>query len=427
MLTDDQETVVRSFWASTCTMIVVGPPGCGKTLMMHHIANAASKSGPTEALAWCAPTGVARKHLPNCRIPCTKSEWPPMTLAYLLKSKFLERLQWMICQRKITFVHVVLDEFPMVDGQQFNELLKQLRSLTCRNRIVCIGDPSQLPAVGISVFSSLYFQRLLKDEHVVKRLTTQVRFKRCPTNDMAIFCRALQLRHVNLACLMIMDRFVKGPRPPPGGSNVLYLAATNEARQLYNDEALSFRHAINRSIIYTAVNKAGAVVRFASDGQVMVTKNSKSNRDLVNGAMFTLRAVTGTPIVFNDEEYADARVLRLDKHLELTIVDETLPVSQQVEHILGTVCVQGVYEIHATPADCITYHKSQGMTWPGMLVLDLARCSFEHLYVGFTRATTFGNLHVLPCDLGTVEKAMQEPVHASTLDFMKHVQATVSN
>jgi len=427
--TSDQNKLIDTFWKTTSTLICVAPPGCGKTTVLQHIVAVIHDTCKTEAVVNVAPTGIATHHMPMCHIPKCKVEVQPMTLARLLKCNFVnDVLHWNACLGHVTFVHVVIDEFPMVDAEQFDLLLKQLAVLKIRWRLVLIGDPCQLPAVGISIFNSRKFQALLLQSHTIVPLTTQVRFLNCPTGDMLTFCTLLRKRHVNRSCMYIQERFLTKSKPPPGGAGVIYLTYCNAAREQFVADGLMYSHNVNKTIVYSIVTPAGRE-RFTC-GPVMITKNNKENRSLVNGRILQMDAITGTPSLQPDPLFPCARVLKSDKQLCMHLIDDhgnELTLKATGVQINAKI----VHTLHATQAFAITKHKAQGLTlsktqYP-YVIIDLDKCpSFEALFVACTRAQEFNQIHFLPIDLDRIANMIRQPMNQNAQTFVEHVCAHLS-
>jgi len=429
VLTRDQQMAANTFWATHHTLLVVAAAGTGKSTATAHIRNSVATGGPCavnsnarlEAAIFVAPTGIAARQLPPFFIPEGKSVIPAMTIARLLKQKFLETLQWKICKKTILFVHIFIDEFPMVDAEQFDALMGQVAALNVRSRVVLLGDPHQLPAVGISIFNSLVFRRLMNGTHSIVKLTTQVRHMHCPTHDMLPFCNAVRARNATRTCLFIQERTVQSRPPPAGGHRVVYLTALNEKRLMYIDKALAYSHNVNGSTLYTLVSDSG-LLRFTC-GPVMILKNNKDDRSLVNGLVIQLEAITGTPCLYVDPLYPFARVLKCDAKLCLHLIDDdgterTLR-SSKVQH------TKDKYEITAASGAALTIHKTQGLTipMPFVVVVDLNNfTSFAMLYVAITRVRQFRQLYFLPCDLDNIARLINEPLGLVAAAFDKHVE-----
>lgn len=121
--------------------IITGGPGTGKTTSIRAVIDLSEKSG--EKVMLCAPTGRAAKRLSEV----TGHE--ASTIHRLLEVAVDEK------GGEQRFIHnernplkadaVIVDEMSMVDVRLFASLLRGMRS---RCRLIMVGDPDQLPAVG---------------------------------------------------------------------------------------------------------------------------------------------------------------------------------------------------------------------------------------------------------------------------------------
>lgn len=130
-------------------LIVTGGPGTGKTTTMAGILKLFDKLKLTTLLA--APTGRAAKRLAEC----TGRE--ASTIHRLLEAQFDPESGGMCFLHKEDFPlradAMVVDETSMVDIMLMQSLL---RALPSRCRLILVGDPDQLPSVGLgNLFSDL--------------------------------------------------------------------------------------------------------------------------------------------------------------------------------------------------------------------------------------------------------------------------------
>ncbi|MDP9451946.1 MAG: relaxase domain-containing protein [Actinomycetota bacterium] len=134
---DPPAAAVQAVSGDEQLVLVVGPAGAGKTTMLGAAAaRLRSRRRPAVGLA---PSGKAADVL------ATETGWPATTLAKLLhehaKPEGPPAAWWMPAGTSI-----VLDESGMVSTEDLDALVGLVRRR--RWRLVCVGDPAQLPAVG---------------------------------------------------------------------------------------------------------------------------------------------------------------------------------------------------------------------------------------------------------------------------------------
>ncbi len=146
---DHQATVARAVAGDERLVLVVGPAGAGKTTALGSAARMlGDQSRPVLGLA---PSGKAADVL------ATETGWPGTTLAKLLHEHARPDgpgPAW----RPPAGTTVVLDEASMASTEDLDALV----ALVQRNRwrLVCVGDPAQLPAVGRGGMFAHWCERL---------------------------------------------------------------------------------------------------------------------------------------------------------------------------------------------------------------------------------------------------------------------------
>lgn len=130
-------------------VLVVGPAGAGKTTALGHAARLLAKQGrPALGLA---PSGKAADVL------AAETGWPAATLAKLLYEHARPGgpgPAW----RLPVGTSVVVDEAAMASTEDLDALVALVERH--RWRLVCVGDPAQLPAVGRGGLFALWCERL---------------------------------------------------------------------------------------------------------------------------------------------------------------------------------------------------------------------------------------------------------------------------
>ena len=130
-------------------MLVVGPAGTGKTTALGNAARLLGAQG--RAAVGLAPSGKAADVLG------AETDWPATTLAKLLYEHGRPDgpgPAW----RLPAGTSVVLDEAGMASAQDLGALVALVERH--RWRLVCVGDPAQLPAVGRGGMFALWCERL---------------------------------------------------------------------------------------------------------------------------------------------------------------------------------------------------------------------------------------------------------------------------
>jgi len=146
---DKQMAVARATAGGTRLVLVVGPAGAGKTTALGHAARLLADQGrPVLALA---PSGKAADVL------AAETGWPATTLAKLLHEHARPGgpgAAWRLPADST----VVLDEASMASTEDLDALVALVQRH--RWRLVCVGDPAQLPAVGRGGMFALWCERL---------------------------------------------------------------------------------------------------------------------------------------------------------------------------------------------------------------------------------------------------------------------------
>lgn len=146
--------------------LIAGGPGTGKTFtagwMISILTNILEeKLGRTPVVALAAPTGKAALHLETC---VRKAAGQSLKLSAGMT------LHSLLSQLPLIADLVVVDESSMIDLEWMNKLLKELPSGT---RLILMGDPHQLPPVGMgSIFVDMI--QTMPHTHLHKCLRTDI-------------------------------------------------------------------------------------------------------------------------------------------------------------------------------------------------------------------------------------------------------------
>ncbi len=146
---DAQAAMARAVAGDERLVLVVGPAGAGKTTALGQAARLlAGRGRPTIGLA---PSGKAADVL------AAETGWPATTLAKLLHEQARPDgpgSAW----RLPAGTTVVLDEAAMASTDDLDALVGRVERYGWR--LVCVGDPAQLPAVGRGGMFALWCERL---------------------------------------------------------------------------------------------------------------------------------------------------------------------------------------------------------------------------------------------------------------------------
>jgi exodeoxyribonuclease V alpha subunit len=146
--------------------LIAGGPGTGKTYtagwMISILAELLKeKLGRTPIIALAAPTGKAALHLENSL----------QKVAENLKHITGVTLHSLLSKLPLQADLIVVDEASMIDLEWMNKLLKEIPR---NSRLILIGDPHQLPPVGMgSIFVDMI--EILPHTHLNKCLRTELR------------------------------------------------------------------------------------------------------------------------------------------------------------------------------------------------------------------------------------------------------------
>ena len=165
----DQDTVLRQLpghdaldvlqqqaldqWWHHRLLLLTGGPGTGKTTLVGHLLAADLARGGGERIKLAAPTGKAAARLQEALQAAGCCLGPPAEPLCRIGATTLHRLLELnpggpgrTAQRPIAADTVVVDELSMVDLPLLQMLLAALQP---RTRLLLLGDPAQLPPIGL--------------------------------------------------------------------------------------------------------------------------------------------------------------------------------------------------------------------------------------------------------------------------------------
>lgn len=415
-------------------LIVEADAGTGKTVASLALINALIKDSMCAAIT-CCPTAVGAAEQPEGFMPCKHKTamrpLPACTVARLLtpgaQTTIWGNLRDLAQQCKLALLHIVLDEYAMLNGVDFDNLLAcardTLRGTGAKFRFVMLGDTKQLAAVGGSILSTGAFASVLK----IAACYTLSETMRWSADDLDYgrLHKALKFKNAHDVGLMLRELWVTPVRccPTHGVTNTVYLAYTNRAVDAINERAVDNIACAQRRVYLLVAAKTSTVQqRLVQTGSVLGLQN-RPKPDKQHGYIFankqvgTLINVTGDSTECDDAvQYgADRRIqcLLLNKNLTAlvecadgTIVelpairektDTGITYSLQMQHSYGrnTYAVQGQTIDRATKC-----------------VLNLNDLPDWHaLYVMLTRCRQFDQMIILPWDdVDGLDRLLHTPV-----------------
>lgn len=435
-LTETQRHIVRSLVESTKTVVIATSAGCGKTTTLNAYCDAVSRliadggALRSEAVLFVAPTGAAATLLEDGFL--LGSRVPACTIARLcLMKAFWDNMTFQAGVNRLVFITVIIDEALMTTASDFSALYGRLKETRCRFRFAFVGDDRQLTAVGMGILSSTVFRRLLAEDIVVCTLRERHRFV---CDDLRRLAAALDNRNFNTISLYMAERSLAstGIRLPGAGSDdgVLYLAALNEKVDTYNARAIAIGAAAGKQVYTVVCAKTKSILKRFMDGPVVVQKNQKKTRNVVNGTVGELLQLVGTPYEFVDPLYPFAHVLKNDSKLRATIATK-----EHAEYEIKPVAEAGGTWLPLATGYAMTIYKAQGSTFapPGSgdegdrayhtVVVDIDGCqSFNELLVALTRTRTLGQLKIKG-DIDRVLTAMAADEVGADVEWFRQVCA----
>ena len=139
-------------WLERQLLVLTGGPGCGKTTLVGLLLLAELRQRRDRRIALAAPTGKAAARLQDalhdCAVRIGQASQALLSLRAVTLHRLLEtgpRGHGRDRGRPLEADVVVVDEASMVDLPMLDGLLQALPS---RARLLLIGDPAQLPAIG---------------------------------------------------------------------------------------------------------------------------------------------------------------------------------------------------------------------------------------------------------------------------------------
>ena len=402
-------------------LIVEADAGTGKTVASAALINTLRGDASCAAIT-CCPTAVGAAEQPDGFIPCKHKTamrpLPACTVARLLtpgaQTTIWDCLRDLAHQRKLALLHILLDEYAMLNGVDFDKLLTcardALRGTVAKFRFVMLGDTKQLAAVDSSILSTGAFASVLTTA-ACYTLSETMRWSAADA-DYTRLHKALVDKNAHVVGLMLRELWVTPVRgcPTHGVTNTVYLAYANKVVDAINERAVDNIACAQRRVYLLVAPKTSTVTRrLVQTGSVLGLQN-RPKPDKQHGYIFankqvgTLINVTGDSTACEDAvrygagqriqclllnknltalvECADGAIVELPAIREKT--DTGITYSLHLQHSYGrnTYAVQGQTIDRATKC-----------------VLDLNGLPDWHaLYVMLTRCRQFSQMIILPWD-----------------------------
>ena len=464
-----REALIEAFWGRSPLCAVIGPGGCGKSVLL----KATAARFRDKALCM-APTGVAARNISGGEIVAG-------TIHRMLGIPVLDgrnnggdyRFWPEACDNAIdAFLRVdvvLIDEISMVSANLFDYIMHQVYLASAIRgsmiRVICFGDPMQLPPVPNAeeraqkrnpdmFFDSYHWKalhpRVFRLEKVMRQGSGQEEFK-----------DVLREVRLNVPGTVLEGRarsFIKGiyGKGLPETGEVTILTPYRTDRTLPDGKTYRGCESLNRLILDEMI-KSGKVEEEAVICRPLVVKDNRtfpaSEADLsqfefgnrlsdfsfhvgqrvmctrnaadgtyVNGSVGTITGFgnvreTGGSKCLDENGYVG---LRLDNGTDCTIYpcDYTLPEvvdSDSVRHERITCRI-----IPLQPAYAMTYHKAQGLTMDRVVLYTDGMFAEGMLYIGMSRVRTAQGLYMVG-DPSSVDSPKYDRTSEAGLGFLRSV------
>ena len=401
-LSDSQFHVFRAVLERNESVLILGPPGCGKSHLLRVLV---SLCNARDTLV-CASTGAAAERIHGATLHSKlKLGVGQKSTAQIVKD--LQRSRGVISNVK----RLVIDEVSMLTAATLDQSVDVLCRATGRVKapqLVLVGDPLQLQAVDAEKDGVFY------DASIMESVRAYVLTESFRQHESSEFLKILNRARIGRATNSDVEFLNEKSRPQ--ADTAIRLFCTTRETESYNVEcmnalatpvkifiAIDLGSRNNLPLSHLALN----AVHLKVGARVVLTRNSQEVSALVNGSLGTVTGFGSDQVYVrfdNGLSYPIKRVCyqapaepKIPNATNATNATESAPAAFTIDS-------PARYQIPLAIAFAVSIHKAQGATLD-TAVLDLTNSFVPgHAYVALSRVRSIETLELRGLNLGKLNK-----------------------